>query len=190
MPRRLPLSCRRFRNQHAEFTDGLLSIEAMRALQTHREACAPCARHDVAVRRSLLALQSLRTIAPSAGFHEHLMARIASGEATPEPTRTGGMRWGVVSGLLAASIVLLLAATSYRPSVAPVRLLPVRLLPVLARAPERPSVELPVTSIAAAPASRNGAPRFEAVSTAPTGALPQAAKLPAVRLQLASYLGQ
>jgi hypothetical protein len=46
-------------------------------MQEHLYECPACATRDVWVRRSLLALQSLQSIEPSAGFHERLYERLA-----------------------------------------------------------------------------------------------------------------
>jgi hypothetical protein len=84
MPCRPSCSCRQFRRQHAEFTDGFLSVEMSCAMQEHLYQCPTCATRDVWVRRSLLALQVLPSIEPSAHFHERLYERL--GEPLTLPT--------------------------------------------------------------------------------------------------------
>jgi len=77
MPCRSSCSCRQFRRRHTELVDGLLLEETARAMQEHVNDCPSCATRDVWMRRSLLALQSLPRIEPSAGFRERLFARLA-----------------------------------------------------------------------------------------------------------------
>lgn len=77
MLRRLSCSCRQFRRQHVEYVDGFLSDEAQRTCHAHVRECSRCAQHDVQVRRSLLALQALPVIKPSAEFHHRLCERLS-----------------------------------------------------------------------------------------------------------------
>jgi hypothetical protein len=46
-------------------------------MRDHLDECPDCARRDVWVRRSLLALQALPRIEPSADFRERLYERLA-----------------------------------------------------------------------------------------------------------------
>ncbi|HKG94699.1 MAG TPA: hypothetical protein VKA84_22490 [Gemmatimonadaceae bacterium] len=73
------MNCRRFRNDHAAFLDGLLEEQALVAMECHVVECDACARHDTAVRRSLLVMRNLPPIQPSADFSARLYARL--GEA-------------------------------------------------------------------------------------------------------------
>jgi hypothetical protein len=77
MPRRPFSSCRQFRRQHTDFMDGFLSEGTSCDMQEHLICCPSCARHDVWMRRSLLALQALPRIEPSADFRERLYERLA-----------------------------------------------------------------------------------------------------------------
>lgn len=166
--------------------DGFLSVEAQAALMAHREQCAECAQYDVRIRRSLLALQAIQPITPSAGFHERLARRIAQEATTPTPAPRRVHR-ALIGGMIAASIAVLFASgMSWQPSTA------IRLMPVVARAPE-PLPQVPATSTAIATAHAKPAhtPRFEALSEAGfTGMVPMRARVPAVRMQLATYPGQ
>ena len=67
--------------------DGLLLEETARAMQEHVNDCPSCATRDVWMRRSLLALQALPRIEPSAGFRERLFSRLAIPPFTPISTR-------------------------------------------------------------------------------------------------------
>ncbi|MHB0962703.1 MAG: zf-HC2 domain-containing protein [Gemmatimonadaceae bacterium] len=197
MPRRLSSSCRQFRRQHAEFVDGYLSDEAQRAARVHLDECPVCARHDVQIRRSLMALQALPMIEPSAGFHDRLYERIAREELHYSPVPTRPVRWGMATAIVAASVALLFAASSRsRQSEAS------RPAPVLALVPARPAPQRPApartaripaanaSAMTAATAPRSRA-RFEALpgpGAARSGTLLQQGS--AIRLQTVNYIGQ
>jgi anti-sigma factor RsiW len=187
MPRRPSCSCRQFRRLHAEYVDGFLSGGTFRACEMHVHECPTCASHDVLIRRSLLALQALPAIQPSAGFRDRLSRRIAR-EAlegkTPPPRR---VRWGLAGGILAASVAMFIAASS-RPrsddDVHPAS--------VMARAPEHlattPAHEnpMPTATMTSSPALRLEALPGRAPMRHPNTVLPATA----VRLQAVNYLGQ
>jgi hypothetical protein len=186
MPRRLSSSCRQFRQQHAEFMDGLLPEGTVRAMRMHRDVCQACSQHEVLIRRSLLALQALPQIAPSADFRARLQARIANDDGNMPPVGPRGVRWGIAGSVIAASVALLLVASSrQRPAT------PMRLMPVLAQSQNVPSVtasgRAPQLTVMAA----DSAPRFESLAATSTlrGA-PVTTRRPTIRLQLASYPGQ
>lgn len=112
MPCRLSFSCRQFRRQHAEYMDGYLSDEAQSACRAHRDSCPACERHDVQIRRSLIALQALPVIEPSAGFRDRLRVRLAQAALQEAPVHSRRIRWGVATAVIAASAALLLASSS------------------------------------------------------------------------------
>lgn len=199
MLRRLSSSCRQFRRQHAEYVDGYLSDEAQRAGRAHLDECPVCARQDVQIRRSLMALQALPMIEPSAGFHDRLYERIARDEFHYSPVPSRHIRWGMATAIVAASAALLFAASSRSRRTDASRLT----APVMAFAPARPALQRPMPGrtasilaanesavAAAATVPRSGA-RFEALpgrGTALSGPLLQQGA--AVRLQTVSYIGQ
>ena len=117
MPLRLSHSCRQFRRQHVEYVDGFLVADAIRECETHLDECDDCRRHDLRVRRSLLALQALREIEPSADFHRRLCDRLARETTHYAPAAPHRMRWGIASAMIAASAALLI--TTPRPADAP-----------------------------------------------------------------------
>jgi anti-sigma factor RsiW len=177
--------------------DGYLSDEAQRAGREHLDECPVCARHDVQIRRSLMALQSLPMIEPSADFRDRLYERLAREELHYAPVPSRHVRWGMAAAIVAASAALLFASSSRpRPSDAS------GAVPVMAHAPTRPApqrpapertVSIPVAnqsgmSAVAVPRSRarfEALPGHGAVSSGPL--LPQGT---AVRLQTVSYIGQ
>ena len=84
MPRRSFSACRQFRRQHTDFVDGFLSEGTSCAMQAHLIRCPSCATRDVWMRRSLLALQALQRIEPSANFRERLYERLAIPTERPQ----------------------------------------------------------------------------------------------------------
>lgn len=207
MPLRLSSSCRQFRRQHAEFVDGYLSDEAQRAGRAHLDECPVCARHDVQIRRSLMALQALPMIEPSAGFHDRLYERLAREEFHYSPVPSRHVRWGMATAIVAASVALLFAASSRARQVEASRPAPVMVQAPALPATQRPALGLAGRDVAAgtgaatnaaasaaaaaAPAARRSRARFEALpgrGAAPSGTLLQPGL--AVRLQTVSYLGQ
>lgn len=217
MPRRLSSSCRQFRRQHAEFVDGYLSDEVQRAGRVHLDECPVCARHDVQIRRSLMALQALPMIEPSAGFHDRLYEKLARAELHYSPVPSRRVRWGMATAIVAASVALLFAASSRSgqaessraaPVMAFALATPVPATPVPATpVPQRPVPGLAGRDVAARPGAATNAAasasaatvptaprsraRFEALpgqSAAPSGTLLQQGS--AVRLQTVNYIGQ
>lgn len=207
MPRRLSSSCRQFRRQHAEFVDGYLSDETQRAGRAHLDECPVCARHDVQIRRSLMALQALPMIEPSAGFHDRLYERLAREAIHYSPVPPRHVRWGMATAIVAASVTLLFVASSRTRQIEASRP-----APVLVQAPALPATQRPALGLAGrivatstgaatnaaaspsagiAPTARRSRVRFEALpgqGGAPSGPLFQRGS--AVRLQTVNYIGQ
>jgi hypothetical protein len=156
-----------FRRQHAEFTDGFLSEESSSAMQAHLETCPDCAMRDVRVRRSLLALQVLRTIEPSADFRRRLYERLAQELPDVPVTRPSGVRWGVAGVLVAASLVLL-AIGGARTGLHLAN--PVPRIPMLALSPSgmAPSDVAPGSVAPSSVALAGPAPTLASIQPAPT----------------------
>ncbi|MHB1313536.1 MAG: zf-HC2 domain-containing protein [Gemmatimonadaceae bacterium] len=211
MPRRPSLSCRQFRQLHAEYVDGYLCGERTEAMRAHGDDCAACSTLDVSVRRSLLALQTLPTIEPSADFRERLHERLELSQVTERAPRRlriqapmRGIRWGLASVVTAASVAFLVLAapsktgrpvsprpapTLARASMPAAPALPVaRVAPVLTvPAPVAPA-RVDVVNYAAQPAESF---RFEALpGVTAVRRSPSMLASPSVRLQLASFSGQ
>lgn len=211
MPRRPSLSCRQFRQLHAEYVDGYLCVEQSRAMRSHGDDCPACSRLDVQIRRSLLALQTLPTIEPSADFRERLHERLVLSQlterraSTQRPMRmpmrmpTRDVRWALASVVTAASVVFLMLAAQSR------TVHPVESRPTLARAPEPAAPMTPIATpapIPTAPIPARTAPityasrpaetfRFEALpGVSVVRRSPSLLASPSVRLQLASLTGQ
>ncbi|MBA4072470.1 MAG: hypothetical protein C0497_11630 [Gemmatimonas sp.] len=177
--------------------DGYLSDEAQRTCRAHLDECQTCTCHDVQIRRSLLALQALPRIEPSTGFHDRLYERLSREAVHYSPVPSRHVRWGIATAIVAASVALLLAASSRSRQTEALRPAPVMAYAPARPAPERPAPErsanIPaanVSSVTEAPAFRSRA-RFEALpgqnAARPGPLLPQGT---AVRLQMVSYIGQ
>jgi len=183
---------------HAEYTDGFVSAEDELACRAHLDECSACAGYDVQVRRSLLALQVLPRIEPSAGFREGWLKRLARERLSFTPPRPLGVRWAVAGAILAASAAVLIAGLKgTRP------LEPARHVPAFALAAERTTemgpnataagsvlfaertVSLPAVDSATISARFEGLP-----GQVPLRAAPSARQGSAVRLQTVSYPGQ
>lgn len=197
--------------------DGCLSDEAQHAGRAHLDECPVCARHDVLIRRSLMALQSLPMIEPSAGFRDRLYERLAREELHYSPVPSRHVRWGMAATIVAASVALLFAASSRSRQTEASRQAAVMAQSPASLAAQRPVsgfarrdvaastgvVSAGVTSTVAAihaatsasaasgPAATRSRARFEALPQ--QGAARSGPLLPqgsAVRLQTVSYIGQ
>ena len=73
-----PISCRRFRAQHAAWVDLELERNASLDMERHVAGCLVCARHDTGVRRALLVARNLPELRPSADFHATLERRLVA----------------------------------------------------------------------------------------------------------------
>lgn len=78
------MHCRRFLDQHALLVDERCSAMEEREMREHMRECDRCARHDAAVRRSLLLVRNLPDIQPSPDLVARLENRLRSG-AQPAP---------------------------------------------------------------------------------------------------------
>jgi len=70
------MDCREFQNKHVTFVDDLLPAVEMDAMERHLEHCSRCARHNTAIRRSLMLVHNLPPIEPSPEFMSRLNARL------------------------------------------------------------------------------------------------------------------
>jgi len=70
------MDCRKYREGHTLFIDGMCSALDAFEMRSHTRYCDACARHDEVVRRGVLLMRNLATIEPSAGFRNRLSARL------------------------------------------------------------------------------------------------------------------
>jgi len=129
------MDCREFHNRHVAYVDDTLPMVEMEAMHRHLRVCARCARHDTAVRRSLLIVRNLPEIQPSADFMARLNARLRDvRHEGPVIDRAASPSFGAFA-TLAASIALmtyLAYAVGGRVDEPPT----IRMAPVVASIPE------------------------------------------------------
>jgi hypothetical protein len=70
------MDCREFQDNHFAFIDDMLSGIELVGMQRHIAECEQCAKHDLAIRRSLMLFRNLPRIEPSPDFSERLHSRI------------------------------------------------------------------------------------------------------------------
>ena len=89
------MDCSAFRRHHVAYVDDTLPGDLVVAAARHVAECPACARHDTAVRRSLLLARNLaRDTAPlecSADFGARLEARLAAVRSECEAARAGAV---------------------------------------------------------------------------------------------------
>lgn len=108
------MNCRDFRTSHLDFTDQTLSAERLAAASLHLEACADCARFDALVRRSLMLVHSLPSVAPDRRLDPRRTAqraRISGATLAPRrfvlslPGLTAAASVAFAAGLLSAAFL-------------------------------------------------------------------------------------
>jgi hypothetical protein len=159
------MDCKQFRDRHAPFVDLLCSANDETEMREHIRDCAPCARHDMLVRRSLMLVKSLPTIEPSPDFQARLEARLRSTRFETPRTRSLRISYASFAALAAAvGFVALLGLFATRR--AEPRL--IRLPPVVASVPDIESSPFAATAlVAAVPTGMSVWPAIMAASEAP-----------------------
>jgi hypothetical protein len=153
------MDCREFRSRHVAFVDDTLPMMQMEAMLRHLRTCTRCARHDTAVRRSLLVVRNLPEIEPSADFMARLNQRLSElhvSRELPPPTSTSSLlRFAAIAAGLAIASYVSLDVMSRR---APAE---IRLAPVIASVPEQ--MPSPVNDAAFVASMSAGIPVWPAV---------------------------
>ncbi len=128
------MDCREFRERHTPFVDLMCSAFDENEMREHLRDCADCARHDTAIRRSLMLVRSLPTIEVSASFRERLDARLREARLSPDMPESRGSRpsFGTFAAVAAGLAFLALTVDVLRKSETPSVSLP----PVVASLPE------------------------------------------------------
>jgi len=127
------MDCSAFRRHHLAYVDDTLPGDLVVAAARHAAECPACARHDTAVRRSLLLARNVAELAPvrcSDDFAARLEARLATVRAEQRAEQVGGAVsddwvpswWELASARLrsrpaaaaAAALVALTAGTTLR----------------------------------------------------------------------------
>jgi len=78
------MDCRTFRAQHVGFVDDVLPGIHIVQMQRHIAECAPCARHDALIRRSLMLFRNMPTLECSPGFTERVNDSIRALNDAPQ----------------------------------------------------------------------------------------------------------
>lgn len=142
------MDCREFRNKHVGFVDDTLPAVEMDAMRQHRDVCFACARHDTAVRRSLLLVRNLPCIQPSPDFMARLNERLRGTEPVAyAPSRSWAGSFGAFAALAAG--IALVAFFGYEASARARTPELLRLPPVVASTPELPPPPVATPAFAA-----------------------------------------
>jgi predicted anti-sigma-YlaC factor YlaD len=117
------MTCAEFIERYTDVRDGLITTpRELRRFERHLTLCPNCRRYDAAVRRGVLALQSVETIEPSRDFRRRLDARLERERRAAADIRA---RAGISVALFVAAALALVAWEGVRrPDVAHVRPLP------------------------------------------------------------------
>ena len=120
------MDCRTFHARHVGFVDDVLPGIQIVEMQRHIAECAPCARHDALIRRSLLVFRNMPTIECSPGFTERMNDRIRTlndaPQARPASFLTPG---GTFAAVVAAGLVVFAGVNLLSGSDAPLSPAPV-----------------------------------------------------------------
>ena len=157
------MDCRRFRDQHALLIDQRCSALEENELREHMRACPKCARHDTAVRRSLILVRNLPDIEPSPDFRARLESRLRAGAQPVELRRP--LLTPAVYAAVAATVVFVaaLAAGALRRST----VTEIRMAPVVASTSESESSFASTALVATVPTGMSVWPAIMAASQAP-----------------------
>src|SRR5919197_5457631 len=144
------MDCCEFREKHGGFVDDTLPAVEMEVMYQHVQSCARCARHDIAVRRSLLLVRNIPQIEPSADFMAKLSERLAEMQTVrideiPSPYRLTTGSFAALAAALTLIAYLTLEA-SHRFASPQALMLP----PVVATAPAARTPSLTPTAYMAA----------------------------------------
>lgn len=131
-------------------------------MREHMRACASCARHDAAIRRSLLLARNLPDIHPSPDFMARLESRLRAGAQPVEIRRTLPV---TAFAAIAATVAFtaFLALELFRSS----GTAEIRMAPVVASAPEADPSVISSALVASLPTGMSVWPAIVAATHAP-----------------------
>lgn len=134
-------------------------------MRQHMRLCAPCARHDMLVRRSLMLVKSLPSIEPSPDFQARLEARLRVAHLDTPRRRSLRISYVSFAALAAAVGFVAFLGISITSTAEPET---IRLAPVVASVPEIQSSPLAATAlVAAVPTGMSVWPAIMVASEAP-----------------------
>ena len=99
------MDCRTFHARHVGFVDDVLPGIEIVEMQRHIAECAPCARHDALIRRSLLVVRNMPTIECSPGFTERVTDSIRM-LGQPQASASLLTRRGMFAAVVAAGLIV------------------------------------------------------------------------------------
>lgn len=101
------MDCRTFHARHVGFVDDVLPGIEIVEMQRHIAECAPCARHDALIRRSLLVVRNMPTIECSPGFTERVTDSIRMlSQAQQSPAAVLLTPRGTFAAVVAAGLIV------------------------------------------------------------------------------------
>ncbi|MEW5995170.1 MAG: zf-HC2 domain-containing protein [Candidatus Zixiibacteriota bacterium] len=121
------MRCRKARSCLSAYCSGELSNRLKPAVSEHLSTCSDCRREEALYRSMSQAARQLANLAVSADFNGKLLNRIAQARFAETrtkaflPRRAPLARWGqVIPAFVTTSLVILLAAVTFRPDGGPV----------------------------------------------------------------------
>ena len=106
------MDCRTFHARHVGFVDDVLPGIEIVEMQRHIAECAPCARHDALIRRSLLLFRNMPTIECSPDFTQRVNDSIrALGDAPLSRPASFITPGGTFAAVCAAGLVIFAGAS-------------------------------------------------------------------------------
>ena len=100
------MDCRTFHARHVGFVDDVLPGIEIVEMQRHIAECAPCARHDALIRRSLLVVRNMPTIECSPGFTERVTDSIRMLGQPQSPAASLLTPRGTFAAVVAAGLIV------------------------------------------------------------------------------------
>lgn len=100
------MDCRTFHARHVGFVDDVLPGIEIVEMQRHMAECAPCARHDALIRRSLLVFRNMPTIECSPGFTERVNDSIRALSHSPQAGPASLLTPATFAAAVAAGLML------------------------------------------------------------------------------------
>lgn len=109
------MDCRTFHARHVGFVDDVLPGIEIVEMQRHIAECAPCARHDALIRRSLLVFRNIPRIECSPGFTQRVNDRIRALNDCPRSRPASFITPGAAFAAVCAAGFLVFAGANLLP---------------------------------------------------------------------------
>ena len=132
------MDCRTFHARHVGFVDDVLPGIEIVEMQRHIAECAPCARHDALIRRSLLVVRNMPTIQCSPGFTERVTDSIRMLGHSQQARSMWPSPRATLAAVVAAGLIVIAGINVFAGSDVPLSHPPVV---AMVPAPDEPPVE-------------------------------------------------